>query len=239
MWGAKASESSEDNDIYCLANRLPETSPVRQMALQQLCGISLPSNAAETLLKIITLPCWLNCKEQELAAILLGRLSLDRDEVVLNAILALTEASFSSHHLGNRLLNRAVARALPPILAALTPVHYGHLPDAIVPHLCKMLSLPDDALVMRVLEALEKMGDGRAVSAVAPIVTQGRTAAIRTAVQRILPILQERQQRENEQSMLLRASSAPAVSPEELLRPATHSPETKPETLLRASELQP
>jgi hypothetical protein len=150
----------------------------------------------------------------------------------------LFEGAGGQQTLGCLQVREAAAEALPSILAALTPEHYGRLPIEAMPKLCRTLYHPDDSLVMRVLEALEIVGDGRAVTDVERMVTRGRTPQLRTEAARILPVLKERQSRENAPFVLLRASAAPAETPDILLRPALNAPATEPQELLRASELR-
>lgn len=133
-------------------------------------------------------------------------------------------------------VRRAAAEALPTLLASLTTEHYSRVHPSTVPNLCRALSHPDDTLVMRILEALEQLGDERAVPYVQDIVEMGRTPEMQFAARRILPILQERKRQDNAPHLLLRSSMAPSESPEILLRAAAYGVvETEPNTLLRAS----
>jgi hypothetical protein len=129
----------------------------------------------------------------------------------------------------------AAIEALPRLLSTLTPEHYGYFSLSAVPPLCRALSDTDDTVVLMVLEALEKIGDGQAVVPVERLVTRGRTSALRAAAARILPILQARQQNENAPHILLRAATAPFETPDSLLRPALNAPTTEPQELLRAT----
>jgi hypothetical protein len=131
-------------------------------------------------------------------------------------------------------VRQAALEALPLMASALTPEDYGQVPSDFVPNLCRALYHPDDAIVILVLDALAKVGDGRAVKPVARMVERGRTPELCAAAARILPILEERERLEAAPHILLRASEPPAVKPEELLRPAAVGSETEPATLLRA-----
>lgn len=157
----------------------------------------------------------------------------------IEALRATTGALFDGaglkQTLGCQEVREAAEESLPLLLAALGQEHYGKVSAETMACLCKALYHENDALVMHILEALEKAGDGQAVAPVERMVKRGRTPELRAAAERILPILQERQQQENAPKMLLRASSAPAETPDVLLRPAMHTEETEPETLLRAS----
>ena len=135
--------------------------------------------------------------------------------------------------------------ALLEILPLLTPEHYGRLEATSVPELTQLLrtaSLPPGTLIYSeplcetVLDALAKIGDGRAVRPVQRLADKCRDRKIREKAIEILPILLERRGREQAHSMLLRGASAPAASEKELLRAANSAPETAPELLLRASQ---
>lgn len=136
----------------------------------------------------------------------------------------------------NLSLARAARQALKQALPMLTPDHYGALESSVVPNLCRALLHSDDALALLVLEALGKMGDGRAVRSVEETVRRGRTEAICRAAEAILPVLRERQQQENDRRMLLRGSSQ-AVDTLHLLH-ALSTPEP-PEQLLRPTQESP
>src|SRR5579871_5772358 len=99
---------------------------------------------------------------------------------------------------------------------------------------CRLLGHPDDDLVLAVLDALSKVGDGRAVTSVERVAAHGRTAPLREAAQRVLPILQERRQRERDAARLLRAADAPHMPDDVLLRPAQSTGRIDPELLLNA-----
>lgn len=135
--------------------------------------------------------------------------------------------------LGCRKVREAATQALPEMLAALTPEHYGQLPAGTTPALCRVLYHPDNRLVALVLDALGKVGDGRAVAPVEQMMRRGRTPELRAEAERILPMLQERKRQEEAHSSLLRPSSVPEDTPEVLLRPATAQSCVEPETLLR------
>jgi hypothetical protein len=135
----------------------------------------------------------------------------------------------------------AAERALLTVLPTLTTTHYGQLAAHVVPDLCRILNgdrrsypVASEALILATLDALEKIGDGRALSPVQRIAVANFPSCQRKA-QSILPILQERQERERHSGMLLRAASAPETTPEELLRPATEATATASEQLLRPS----
>lgn len=122
------------------------------------------------------------------------------------------------------------------LLPRLTSEDYGRLRSDVVPNLCYLLQNYTGDFLLAILEALGKVGDGRAISAVTRLSEDAESPAhIRDAANRILPLLLERRERENDSQNLLRASKEP-VSERELLRPAQPVEETQPETLLRPSD---
>jgi len=130
----------------------------------------------------------------------------------------------------------AAIPALRAVLRRLTPNHYGQLGAEAVPGLCRLLGQADEGLTLHLLEALEKVGDGRAVRPVEHLLSGVHTSLVRRTAERILPLLRERQQRENESQMLLRGASEPPAAPEHLLRPTyPGTPSNAPKQLLRPS----
>lgn len=140
------------------------------------------------------------------------------------------------HHGGVR---RAAREALFATLPSLTSEHYGTLSAETTPNLCRILeevcaTKPDFAVAL--ILALEKAGDGRAVETLEHRLFLAPVPVLYQA-ERVLPILRARRQQEEAQSMLLRASSEPTASREQLLRPVIVQPdESPPEQLLRASQ---
>jgi hypothetical protein len=135
-------------------------------------------------------------------------------------------------------LRCAAEHALLAALPTLTTDHYGQFSLETVPNLCRILTgerpafpVASEALLLATLNALEKIGDGRAVSAVRHTAVASYVSCVEEA-QRILPVLLERQERERHRGMLLRASSAPETNTDQLLRPAGDTT-TAPEQLLR------
>ncbi|HLK55697.1 MAG TPA: hypothetical protein VKU00_03995 [Chthonomonadaceae bacterium] len=164
------------------------------------------------------------------AAIALGR--LQQPESV--GVLALGAVD------GHASVRRASAEALSVVLHLLTPEHYGKLEADAVPNLCRALNrqayFPLEMTTLTpefLFEALEKVGDGRAVKTVLNLAEQGLTRPTREAATRLLSILLERQRKENEAQMLLRGSEIPSVAPEQLLRPASNAVSDASEVLLR------
>jgi hypothetical protein len=118
------------------------------------------------------------------------------------------------------------------LIPELTEAQYGAFPSDTVPHLARAFAGASPDLALRLLFALAKIGDSRALTAVQRLALEGETEAIRAEAQRILPILEARAQQENSAQNLLRPTQAPAASPQELLRPASEGSE-RPEELLR------
>jgi HEAT repeat protein len=117
------------------------------------------------------------------------------------------------------------------ICRTITADHYDQLSSEITPGLCRLLSHADDKLVMVVLEALNKVGDGRAVQPVATVARRGVTGGVRSYAAYLLPILEERKRHENDPIRLLRpASASPA---QQLLRPASQGGPANSAYLLR------
>ena len=140
---------------------------------------------------------------------------------------------------------RVVAEeSLRQCLPQITPDHYGRLDADTVPALCKLLDvkkerlfaghLHTEQLVLDVLDALGKIGDGGAVRHVESVAEDGWTSPVRDAAHQILPLLRLRQQQENEPRLLLRGSTPPPASPDQLLRPTLPAPHAAPEQLLRS-----
>ena len=127
--------------------------------------------------------------------------------------------------------------ALTRLLPTLTEAHYGRLPKDATPELCALLldSNIEMKLKWLILEALGKMGDGRAVEPMQKFAQSAQTPKLRELADSILPVLLARREQENAASTLLRHSSAPPVAASQLLRAASASAATPPELLLRPS----
>lgn len=136
---------------------------------------------------------------------------------------------------------RAAAYALGETLPALTEEHYGQLGADAVPNMCRILGIKglisdaayEEPFYLALLDALEKVGDGRAVRYVERVRQNGWTAELRSAAERVLPTLLARREKEDDFGMLLRGSTLPLEPAESLLRPASAHAENAPEQLLR------
>jgi hypothetical protein len=155
-----------------------------------------------------------NNRVRAAAAVALGRLQS------VESVGALTTALYDH----SAAVRRAAVPALKSALPLLTPEHYGQLGVQAIPNLCRALGHGDELLVLHVLDALEKVGDGRAVQPVEETATRGRTDRIRQMAIRILPLLQERQRQESASKMLLRAAVPTESAPHTLLRPVSAEP---------------
>ena len=143
---------------------------------------------------------------------------------------------------GNARIRRASAHALMLVLPTLTPEYYGQLEADAVPNMIRALEqqeaeedpFPEERMLdLALMEALGKVGDGRAVRIVQILAEEGMTSEIREAATHLLPTLLERQRQEQNQKMLLRGASMPSTLPTHLLRPASNRVSEPPEVLLR------
>ncbi len=142
---------------------------------------------------------------------------------------------------GRKRLADVTRNALVQLLPTLTEAHYGRLPADATPELSALLFDADtsEPLISLTIEALGKVGDGRAVEPVQKFAQTARTPKLREMAADILPILIARREQENAAGTLLRHSSAPPVAASELLRAASAIAATPPEMLLRpSSEIQ-
>lgn len=110
-------------------------------------------------------------------------------------------------------VRRYAAAALRDLNGTLRESHYGRMPAATVPSLCKALAVAEPGDLPLLLSALGTIGDGRAVPVVARLAARG----VRQAAD-VLPLLLERRDREASNSTLLRPANAAELR-EELLRP--------------------
>ncbi|MCX6380593.1 MAG: hypothetical protein NT023_14140 [Armatimonadetes bacterium] len=130
-------------------------------------------------------------------------------------------------------VRRAATVALPRVLASLTPEHYLEMGAGVVPNLSLLLDHVKEPLQLQILEALGKMGDGRAVLPLQRFLVKTKSLAARQAAQRILPILEKRQIHESAHNTLLRASSMPNDAASLLLRPSYGGYQDQTQQLLR------
>lgn len=99
--------------------------------------------------------------------------------------------------------------------------------------LCPVLDFADTPLAVDILHVLRITGDGAALPAVERLARRHHDRAVRAEAAGLLPLLQERRQRELASGLLLRASEAPSAAPAELLRAPTHTAAEEQRLLLR------
>jgi hypothetical protein len=98
------------------------------------------------------------------------------------------------------------------------------------------LSRDNESLQLAILDLLEHRGGGQAWRPVEALAARGRHERVRLRAAEVLQVLKTRGEEAQNNSLLLRASSAGA-SPETLLR-AGHATTDAPAELLRAGERQ-
>lgn len=140
-------------------------------------------------------------------------------------------------------VHRAAEVVLLEVLPLLGMPDAAMLPRDFVPNLCIALyrkerqvldyTAREEKLEVLLLEALSKVGDGRALPTVERIAQAGRTPLLRELAQSLVPILQERRRLEIDSDQLLRGATQPETAPETLLRPAQNEDVTPPDQLLR------
>ncbi len=175
---------------------------------------------------------WTYSLLRRVAAQSLGRLEMPEAAAALAA--ATNDYPMMDSSVGWRKVRRIARENLPRVLATLRPEHYLQLDPAIVPNLTLLTNDRDENLALLALDALGKVGDGRAVLPVQRIAEKHSSPRRREIAHAILPLLYYRQQQENSYTHLLRASDAP-VGPDTLLRAASGPSDAAPETLLRPS----
>ncbi|HLJ54498.1 MAG TPA: hypothetical protein VKT77_05615 [Chthonomonadaceae bacterium] len=181
---------------------------------------------------------WRRCREVEgvhfFAALGLGRLG---DVEAIEPL--------SSIWLGRNLeMARVASVSLRAILPRLTPEHYGWLGGATVSNLAEMLTeqcryrgaAPENqcSFVVVLLNALEKIGDARAIPAISRAPQYWTDWAVRNAAAQARAAIEERLRRETARTTLLRGARQPAVGNAELLRAAGGGQGGDPAEMLRA-----
>ena len=145
-------------------------------------------------------------------------------------------ASKGKVQVGRYSLRKRARAALIRLCPRLTPEHLGTFPAQTVPNLCNALSRGDIAFLLQTLHALELIGDIRAVPTLKQLAEKHESAEVRETAQRLIYILEAREEGTVQKMSLLRASPAPKAAHEHLLRPAYGRPETDVSELLRPSE---
>jgi hypothetical protein len=213
--------------------------------LGYLCRLFVPLPLGKTLWYNITLfsigafPCFMLFfySRERSKAFMVGRSALSVLEKLAlpESVNLLTRLAFQKD------LFPGVARALTHALPRLTPKHYGRLEPTLVENLCELLmhcSPWHPELMFLILEALEKVGDSRAIrplqKLLLPHILENFPSPkrLQQAVDNALAILRERAKAEEAQETLLRAAEEDEDS---LLRPSQER-NAPQDNLLRATD---
>jgi HEAT repeat protein len=126
-----------------------------------------------------------------------------------------------AHHLFDRdkQTSEACLASLHHLLPLVREEHYGVLGAGSITTLAHALRHPDGNLVLKLLDALDKIGTSHAIPFVAQVASKERTR-LRDAALRTLETLKARQQREDQRNTLLRPTTSPTDPASILLRPA-------------------
>lgn len=143
---------------------------------------------------------------------------------------------------GNSRAATVALAALLPLASSLRMEQSGSVPSELVPALAILLNTPNLEFARQALSALYAIGDGRALPAVERF-AEYRTVPdpeyrhLGSEAAMLIPILRERSRQDENRRTLLRGTSAPQNSPQELLRAAqgTPLPGIDPNQLLRSS----
>jgi hypothetical protein len=129
--------------------------------------------------------------------------------------------------------------ALKELLSRLSDDDYRRVPSETTPGLCRLLNDFDHDLICIVVEALAKVGDGRAAEPVQRLLRQYPFPRTRVAAENALPILQERLRRQTDPTTLMRAVNDPVSPADSLLRPAAGAGSSASDLLPRPVEVLP
>ncbi len=117
-------------------------------------------------------------------------------------------------------LEFATHPALEKLLPLIQPGHYPDVSKDLTPALTRLLTEAEGNLVLELLKALQRAGNGSAVEPIERLLISSRyneNSAIREAMDHALVVLRDRREKEQNAERLLRPSDAPG---ENLLRPA-------------------
>jgi hypothetical protein len=135
---------------------------------------------------------------------------------------------------GDKTVRDNSLEALRTNLPRLSENDYGCLSSVTVPALCYLLNEKNKDLRVEILEALGKIGDGRALVPVTRLHAISKNDKVKDAAASIIPILTYRAEREKSAATLLRPIGPPEDRSVALLRPAGMSTEHEEAQLLRA-----
>lgn len=142
-----------------------------------------------------------------------------------------------------KVLRRAALLTIDGVLPCLTAQDYGRLTTKTVPRLCLILkegmrNYLSPSVQMRILDALAKVGDGRALPTLTQITRDNRTPLpIREAAAQTYALIEERMQQETERAVLLRGSSGEQSDAVTVLLRAAAETQTPAEQLLRPTQI--
>jgi HEAT repeat protein len=142
---------------------------------------------------------------------------------------------------GTSEVRQSIEQALNTLLPNLTPEHFESIRFDTTPNLCHILIRTRDTRYLLIhkgiagnlLEALEKVGDHRAVEPLERFINGHPLGELRAKAQAVLQVVATREPRQDHGGVLLRAANEPTHAEKELLRPASGANTTPPEQLLR------
>ena len=135
---------------------------------------------------------------------------------------------------GDKTVRETSLESLRTHLPRVTEKHYGSLRRDTIPGLCGLLNSTERKLQLEVLEALIKVGDGRALQPVDQLYSTTQDEEVQKVCLRAIAVLTVRAENEKSAELLLRSSAAPSDQSATLLRPAGASTEHDEAQLLRA-----
>lgn len=131
-------------------------------------------------------------------------------------------------------LRDAARSALTSVVSNLRPDHYGVLSSRAVPALCRAIPKVDHSITLVILNALNIIGDARAIGSVEHLVVKPPSAEIYTTAYNLLPILRQRDLESKSSTQLHRPSNSREQGQTELLRGVSGANLDDPLILLRA-----
>lgn len=105
-------------------------------------------------------------------------------------------------------VREASAHALIELLPRLRDSDIGALEPEAIARLAEALTHPNTLVVLKVLEALNKVGSGSTLAAVDRLAREGKTSQLRESARQVAAVLEERRRREREARHLMRPTSS-------------------------------
>jgi hypothetical protein len=133
-------------------------------------------------------------------------------------------------------VGKAAMKAMLGTLPYISAEWYGHISPRTMHNLIRALKHPDDTLVLEVVRALGRAGDGSAAKRVAMLAESSQSEEIKEAAAEALPALLERERKEHLAGSLLRPVDGQHSEKHDLLRPAHDCRTGDTSQLLRAAE---